>query len=204
MDQKLSKNTIRSGRPRDPDIEQRVVEASYSILAESGYQGLSFAKVSQLSGVARPTIKLRWHNQAELCIATVKYILDTPQDIQIPDNLDNANVRALMESVLAGLIKALSSPQTIRILTSVIAAAHFSEPMGQLKQYILSRRGIVLRRLIEAGIKDGEFAKSTDVDFALDALNGPVLYHTLVLGLPMDPRHSKTIVDMVFPPKQPG
>ncbi|MDQ7018555.1 MAG: TetR-like C-terminal domain-containing protein [Robiginitomaculum sp.] len=199
MDQNLSKNTIRSGRPRDPDIEQRVVEASYRILAESGYQGLSFAKVSQLSGVARPTIKLRWHTQADLCIATVKYILDTPLDIQIPDDLTGHNVRELTTAVLAGLIRALSVPQTIRILTSVISAAHFSEPLGQLRQYILSRRGIVLRQLIEAGMQNGEFSNCTDVEFALDALNGPILYHTLILGLPMDPKQSVQIVDMVFP-----
>jgi AcrR family transcriptional regulator len=199
LDTFIADNTIRYGRPRDPDIEQKVVNASYKILAESGYQGLSFAKVSQMSGVARPTIKLRWKTREDLCIETVKFILDTPQDIQIPDDLAGANIRELTVSVLTGLIRALNSEQTIRILTSIVAAAHFSEPMGQLKQYLLSRRGIVLRRLIEAGIKNGEFLPSTNVEFALDSLNGPILYHTLILGLPMELDQAAHIVDMVFP-----
>ena len=199
MDTTKPENTIRYGRPRDPGIEQKVVRASYEILAESGYQGLSFAKVSQMSGVARPTIKLRWKTREDLCIETVKFILDTPQDIQIPDDLTGENIRELTISLLTGMIRALNSEQTIRILTSIIAAAHFSEPMGQLKQYLLSRRGIVLRRLIEAGIKNGEFAPSTNVEFALDGLNGPILYHTLILGLPMDLDQAAQIVDMVFP-----
>ena len=177
-----------------------MVQASYALMAEAGFQGLSIAKVSQISGVARPTIKLRWQTSEDLCIATVKYILDTLPDIHIPDDLTGQNVRTLMTTVLAGLIRALSNPDTIKILTSVISAAHFSEPMGILKQYILSRRGIVLRNLIQAGIENGEFDAKTDVEFALDGLNGPILYHTLIIGLPMDPAQSRQIVDMVFPP----
>ncbi len=199
MDQKLSKTALRSGRPRDPDIEQRVIEAAYEILARNGYHGLSFAKVSALSGVARPTLKLRWHSREDLCIDTVKYILDRPQIMQIPEDLDGQDIRILTITVLEGLIKALSTHQTIKILTSIIAAAHFSEPLGQLRQYILSRRGIVLRQLIQVGMDNGQYAKTTDIDFALDSLNGPVLYHTLVLGLPMDPANATKIVDMVLP-----
>ena len=50
--------------------------AAYKILADAGYHGLSFAKMSALSGVARPTLKLRWHTREDMYIATVKYTLE--------------------------------------------------------------------------------------------------------------------------------
>ncbi len=201
MDQITSTNAGKPGRPRNPDIENRVVQAAYKILAETGYDGLSFAKVSALSGVARPTLKLRWHTREDMCIATVKYILDQPNDLQIPEDLAGHNIRNLTISVLEGLIKALVNPDTTRILSSLIAAAHFSGPLSEMKQYILSRRGIVLRRLIQAGIDNGEFAKTTDIEFSLDALNGPILYHTLILGMTMDPDTATSIVNMALPPQ---
>jgi AcrR family transcriptional regulator len=192
----------RFGRPRDPDIEQKVVLAAIEILADHGFSGLSFAKISSLSGVARPTLKLRWRTREDLCIVTVKYLLDQPQNLQIPDDLSGHNIRDLMITVLKGLIIALNSPQTMRILSSILSAAHFSEPMGELRQYVLSRRGIVLRRLLKAGIKNGEFAKTTNIEFALDALNGPILYRTLVLGMSMNTNAATSIVNMVLPPPQ--
>ena len=189
----------RSGRPRNSGVEKRAVLAAIKILADVGCHGLSFAKVSQMTGIARPTLKLRWPSKEELCIATVKYVLDETRGFEVPEDLTGLNIRTLTVSVLASLIESLRPPETIRILTSIVSAMHFSEPLGELRQYVLSRRGIVLRRLLQAGIDNGEFAKSTDIDFSVDALNGPIIYHTLILGMPMIPHAAKTIVNMVLP-----
>ncbi len=200
MDQITSKNKGGPGRPRNPDIEERVVKTAYKVLAKFGYEGLSFAKVSVLSGVARPTLKLRWRTREEWGIATVKYILDRPAVMQIPENLGSHNIKEIIISVLEGLIITLNNPETARILTSILAAAHFSGPLGELRQYALSRRGIVLRRLVEMGIEKGEFSKTIDIEFALDGLNGPILYRTLILGMTMELEMARTIVNNILPP----
>lgn len=192
--------TKRAGRPRNPDIEDRAIEAAYDILAESGFQGLSFLKVSALSGIARPTLKLRWRSRVELCIDTIKRILDQPPDLQAPENLTGQDVRQLIVEALEGLIVTLNAPDTMRILASAISVAHFAEPMNELRQYVLSRRGIVLRRLIQAGIDSGEFAQGTDVELTLDLLNGPILYRTLILGMTMNKNRATQIVDSALPP----
>jgi AcrR family transcriptional regulator len=199
LDHTTPNNALRSGRPRDPDIEERVIQAAFKILGETGFHGLSFAKISSLSGVARPTLKLRWHTREDICIDAIKYILDLRDDLIIPENLAGEDIRQLIIVALESLIRALNTPETMRILASILSAAHFSEPLGELRQYVLSRRGFVLRRLLEAGIENGQFAKSTDIEFALDALNGPILYRTIVLGLPMDPDTATPIVDLVLP-----
>ncbi len=199
MDQSVKKALKGAGRPRSPDIEQRAVAAAYEIMAEAGFAGLSFARVSALSGIARPTLKLRWRTKEELCIATGKYILGENTDIFVPEDLKGQKIRELTITVLEGLIETLNDPERTRILSSIIAAAHFSDPLSELRQYILSRRGFVLRRLIEAGMENGEFAPDIDVDFAVDALNGPILYHTLIMGLPMEITDAARIVNSVLP-----
>ncbi len=191
-----------SGRPRDPDIEGRAIRAAYEIMADCGYEGLSFAKVSALSGIARPTLKLRWPTRTDLCIATGKFILDQTVEVQVPDDLSGVNIRALMANILGGLIITLNDPERSRILLSIIAAAHFSDPLGELRRYIISRRGIILRRLIETGMEQGAFSPETDVEMAVDGLNGPIIYRTLITGLPMNPEMARAIVDMVLPPME--
>ena len=198
MDHTTPNNALRSGRPRDPDIEERVIQAAFKILGETGFHGLSFAKISALSGVARPTLKLRWHTREDICIDAIKSILDLRDDLTIPDNLEGENIKQLIVTALESLIRALNSPEIMRIMTSVLSAAHFSEPLSELRQYVLSRRGIVLRRLLKAGIENGQLPKSLDIEFAIDALNGPILYRTVVLGLPMPPQTASSIVDMVL------
>ena len=88
----------------------------------------------------------------------------------------------------------LSEPGTARIVSSTVAAAHFSSPMSELRQYILGRRGTVLRGLLQEGVSNGEFASDLDVERTLDALNGPVLYRILITGLPMQ----KADIDFVL------
>ena len=198
MDQ-IHTDKKRSGRPRNPEVDDKIIRAVMQILSKQGYEGLSIAHVSSVSGIARPTIKSRWKTREELCIMAIKHLLDSQQSVLKSENLSGQNIRALMISVLEDLIVALNSPQTMRILSSILATAHFSEPLGDLRQYILSRRGIILRKLLQAGIDNGEFAHNTDIEFALDALNGPILYRTLILGMPMNPKRAKTIVDMTLP-----
>ena len=48
-----------SGRPRNPDLDERILDATRRLLAERGYQGLSIDAVARAAGTTRPTVYLR-------------------------------------------------------------------------------------------------------------------------------------------------
>jgi len=199
--QKVASKKKPLGRPRDPDKEKQVLASALHLLKQDGFEKFSLAKVAALSGVARPTIRLRWASKEELSIATVQKLFDDRTHARdlIADGRGDA--REMIRLILTDLISMISEPGVAKVLSSLVAAANYSEPLSQLRKYILNRRGIALRGLMEMGIEAGQFPADLDIERALDALNGPVLYRMLVMNLPMGAADADFIVDMVLPLK---
>jgi AcrR family transcriptional regulator len=67
-----SAEIARAGRPRDPDIEDRVYDAAIDIYSRAGWAGFSFAAVSRATGIGKNAIYLRWSSRGELLADTLK------------------------------------------------------------------------------------------------------------------------------------
>jgi AcrR family transcriptional regulator len=72
--------TARSpGRPRDADIDERVLEVARRQLARHGYEALSVAAVAQEAGTTRQAVYRRWPAKAELATAAIAAMSDAAQ-----------------------------------------------------------------------------------------------------------------------------
>ncbi len=56
-------------RPRDPDIDQRVLDAARQLLADAGEHAVTMAAVAERAGVSRPALYRRWPSRAVLLFA---------------------------------------------------------------------------------------------------------------------------------------
>jgi len=61
-----------AGRPRDEEIDHRILEAAISEVGEHGVRGFSVARVARGAGVARNSLYLRWPQTEDLVIAAVE------------------------------------------------------------------------------------------------------------------------------------
>ena len=68
------------GRPRDPAVEERILDATLRQLAEHGYARMSVDQVAAASGISKPAIYRRWKGKADLATAA----LNRPADVQSP------------------------------------------------------------------------------------------------------------------------
>jgi AcrR family transcriptional regulator len=59
------------GRPRDPEVDQAIIEAGWTVLGEGGYAGLTFDAVAQKAGCQRAAIYRRFPSKRELAVAMV-------------------------------------------------------------------------------------------------------------------------------------
>jgi AcrR family transcriptional regulator len=66
----------RSGRPRDPEVDLRIVHAAREALRNGGMSSLSIAGVATAAGVSRPAIYRRYTNADDLARAVVYADLD--------------------------------------------------------------------------------------------------------------------------------
>jgi AcrR family transcriptional regulator len=66
------------GRPRDPSVDERVLQATREVVAEVGVCGASMSAIADRAGVGKPTIYLRWPNLPEVIQAATDDVLDSP------------------------------------------------------------------------------------------------------------------------------
>ena len=61
----------RLGRPRDPQIDAAVLDATLAVLGESGYSRLTLEEVARHAKATKPAIYRRWPNRQRLVLAAL-------------------------------------------------------------------------------------------------------------------------------------
>ncbi len=106
------------GRPRDQARDETILRAARILLAREGYDGLSFEAISQMTGIARPTIYRRWPTKAHLA-----------NDVAASDRGPLPDVIATLG--LQGQVRALVG----RIYTTYACAEVAAAAVGLITQY---------------------------------------------------------------------
>ena len=59
------------GRPRDPQIDSAVLDATVGVLDRAGYGGLTLEEVASRAGTTKPAIYRRWSSRQRLVLAAL-------------------------------------------------------------------------------------------------------------------------------------
>lgn len=68
----------RAGRPRDADIDRRILDAAVHEVTLHGVRSFSVARVAREAGVARNSVYLRWPDQHELIVDALEQGVQWP------------------------------------------------------------------------------------------------------------------------------
>ncbi|MGH2833876.1 MAG: TetR/AcrR family transcriptional regulator [Solirubrobacteraceae bacterium] len=176
------------GRPRDAEIDGRVLNAARELLAERGLQAMSLDVVAERAGVARSTIYRRWSSSDEL-------ILDVIDDAlgQLPGPDPTIDTDAFWSEVRNGLRVAIAG------LSNPIERDAIQLWLGRLSHQPKLHRRYWQRRVqprrerainsLEAAAAHGQVA-ARDADLLVDMLAGLVLYRYFLT--PKDSRGKET------------
>lgn len=165
-------DTASAGRPRDPEVDRRVLVAAAEVFGEDGWGKFTVDSVARRAGVGKASIYLRWPNKKALLTSALEARVSGVSDI------DTGNVRddlvRLAVQLLTGYFGA-SGPATIRLMTEAERVPAVAEQMAQLRQsQVLAGRAIVRR-----AIARGELRRGTSVTLLLDTICGGCLNHAL-------------------------
>jgi AcrR family transcriptional regulator len=164
------------GRPRDPDLEQRVQDAVIELYCEVGWAALTFDAVARRAGVGKSALYLRWPTKERLlldALAARTRPLTFPDTGSVREDLLNF-ARQMFEYYLGqnGLV-------TIRIsLEATTQPELLASVQEQGSSHILAARAIVHR-----GIARGELPAGTSPTLVTDMVAGAVLNHVLATPL---------------------
>lgn len=161
------------GRPRDPSVEERVIEAARLELADRGFEAFSMRSVARRSGVARPSLLLRWPDRDSLIIETLQHIAEWPTPN--PDGALRDELAALVRRMVELLDPTLLSLQ----LRLIADAPRHPQLFAAFQDKVMSRAAAQLTTLLQRGVADGELRSGIDCKWTADALVGVVFVRTI-------------------------
>ena len=188
----------RPGRPRDPDVDARILRAAVEHFGEQGWVGFSIEGVARRAGVGKPSIYRRWDGREALLLAAMREHLDGAGDIE-----PSAVAEELAALTRQWLAVYLGTGGRAALRLSVDSTT-FPEAQALWEEV---RRSVVLqaRAIVRRAIGRGDLPADTSVTLLLDTLLGGVMNHVVVAppdhlaDLSADPdRYVVPLVDWVL------
>jgi AcrR family transcriptional regulator len=169
----------RAGRPRDRDVDDRIVATTRALLREGGLAAVSIAAVAARAEVGRPTVYRRYRDAETLALAVLfadlqELVVDRMEVLIPPTGIVDQLV-ALVRPILAYY---LENPTQS---AAMLQLAMFSDSPGvaELEAQIMGFIGAV-GALIEAAQARGEI--DARLDPAVASLSFFALYYVTALG----------------------
>lgn len=183
----------RQGRPRDPAIEEAVLDTALRLMAEHGYAGMSIDAIARETGVGKPAIYRRFANKADIATAALSgFQMREPR-------VHGATARERVASHLRSFRTSLLRPNGMSMLGTILAEEHRTPELFQLfRERIIASRRRMLRALLEQAIADGEVRADADVDAAVNLLVGS-FYARYLSGEPVSESWVERILAVVWP-----
>lgn len=160
-------------RPRDPDVDRKIINATRELIARDGYAALNLTTVAQVAGIGKPALYRRYSSKAELVFAAT-----VDASIQ-PDIPDTGSFEEDIRIIVVNLIASLKLPPREALgdrIGHAIADAAFRVKVNEVYH------GPALERVMaiwDRAVARGEVDPSLDGERAMRDLSSTVVMQIL-------------------------
>jgi AcrR family transcriptional regulator len=193
--------TARRGRPRDGEVDRRVLAAAWGLLHAGGYAALNVDEVAERAAVAKTTLYRRWPTKDHLAIAVAAQILG---EVPIPDTGDLRRDLTEFAAALAASLNRLrmaghyGGGGSAGLAAEMVAATARHPDIGEVVRAMYAQRHAMARaRLQRASEREG-LRQDIDQAVLIDQLVGPIYYRILITGAPADQDYAERLVEAVL------
>ncbi len=182
------------GRPRDPELDRRIVEATLELLVQGGYDSLTIEAVAAYAGVGKASVYRRFSGKEQLVIEAVASLTEQPEPVV------GAGVRDELVSLLEVLRRKSDSSLAGKVFPRLLgASAENPALMQRYREQVLDPRRRRFLDVLQRGIDEGLVRADVDLEHAADLLIGPMAYRNLIRNdPPPGPELAGQIVDDVL------
>lgn len=180
------------GRPRDPEADRAILQATIELLAEIGFSAMSIEGVAARSGVAKTTIYRRFDSKLELVLNAMNRSLAI-DEIPYTGSL-RGDIRAMM--LERGGMLILGGRGAAIIGTLLVERERNPKLLEPFRRLILEPRLRQLRHITERAIQRGEIRAEADYKFVGASLFGSIVVSTLT-GEEIDEEAVERLIDNV-------
>jgi AcrR family transcriptional regulator len=184
-----------AGRPRDADLDRRILRVAQEILAEEGYAAVTVSAVARRAELPRSSVYRRYPT-----IAVLRYAaLFVPAE-GLPSPVATGDIRADMAVHIRANAAGFRDDGQRAFLRALLADVVTDADVGRelAERFTLPRLRDVAAVIDDARAR-GDLPATVDGELAAKAITGAMLYQSLVLDQPIDDRFLAALLDLLFP-----
>ena len=178
-----------AGRPRSGEIDEQIVAAARSLLAEGGYESMTFEAIGKLTGIGRPTIYRRWPSKAHLA-AAIAYGKNRP----LPRT--DGDLRMQVQALVDQVARQYNHPEIAAAAIGLINAFNNDDALrSELHKPAEDDARRQMHEIVAAGQADGSVAADADADILFDMIVGTLIFRIMFSSKEIPADHSGKLVD---------
>lgn len=159
-----------AGRPRDPAIDRRIIDAATALFGQVGWAGFTFEAVAREAGVGKPSVYLRWETKEQLLAGALQH------GIANVDDIDTGDFRSDLTALARQLLKLYLGPGR-RAVERMKLEAQDIPGVAERWESLRDSQVRAARAMVHRAIGRGELPAGTSVTLLLDTFFGAVTMH---------------------------
>lgn len=161
-----------AGRPRDEQIDRRILAAAYDELVASGPERFSLRAVARRAEVSRAALERRWRDPAALAQAALEAALP------VPTVADQGSLRADLAVAAKALATSMTAPGLELQMRIVADGRQAPHPLHLFQRQLLDPGREQIRAVFRRAVERSELDADFDIDWLADAFIGAILIRT--------------------------
>lgn len=162
-----------TGRPRNPDIDAAILKATFELVREAGYRGLSIEGIAARCGITKQAIYRRYRGKGEVILD----VLSRFAREQLPKP-DTGSLAGDLTELLRATFVAQSGESGALNRALVIEALQDERFAGKLWSELINVRREGVQEMLDRARARGEITRGTD-QMLIDLVYGPMWYWLL-------------------------
>jgi AcrR family transcriptional regulator len=171
-------------------VRAAVLGATLELLAEGGYDALTFEGVARRAGVHRATLYRRWRTREALMLDAL--LEQGRERVPIPDTGSlNGDLVAYGEAI----VRSVAAPETEALVRAIVSVR--DAPLADASRRFWNARLELAGAMVERALARGEVAPDTDADLVVEALLGGIYFRLLMSREPLDARFVQGLAELL-------
>ncbi len=187
----------RVGRPRSAEAHQAILDATLSLLAKQGFDGMSIEEVASRAGVGKATIYRWWNSKEELALEALQHLYSRQPVI------DTGDFRHDLIAMIEDFIQFVEErkPQLEGLTYKLIGEFKTHPKLFQMfYARIIEPRVQRILQMIEQAQQRGVLRSDLDPLVLFGLCGSPYIYHMLLSGkiVPQGDHWAEQVVDAIL------